>query len=105
MTGLSGCLWCAVPDPLCHVISWKLCGGTSVLSNHLSGPNLHRLEHQECNLMCIWKLPVTLEALSYRVLHLRQKKILNIKHCLLHQGIEELKLEASQALLVSHPGK
>jgi hypothetical protein len=36
---LSGCLWCAMPDPLCHVVSWKLSGGTSILCNHLRGPN------------------------------------------------------------------
>ena len=32
---LTGCLWHAMPDPLCHVISRKLGGGTSVLCNHL----------------------------------------------------------------------
>ena len=94
-----------MPDALCHVISWKLCGGTFVLCNHLWCPNLHSLEHKECDPMCIWELPMTLEALSYRVPHLRQKKIPNIEHCLLHQGIEEPKLEASQALSVSQPGK
>ena len=59
-----------MPDPLCHVISWKLSSGTLVLGNHLWGPNLHRLEHQECDPMCIRKLPVTLETLSYSILYL-----------------------------------
>jgi hypothetical protein len=31
---------------------------------------LHSLENEECDPMCIWKLPVTLEALSYSILHL-----------------------------------
>ena len=53
----------------------------------------------------IGQLPVTSEALSYSILHLKQKKIPNIEHCLLHQGVEEPYLDTSQALSESHPRK
>ena len=70
MAWLARCLWCTVADHLSHVVCREFHRSTTVLSKHLWWPHSNYPVNKKSDLVGIWQLHVTSEALYNSVLHL-----------------------------------